>query len=36
MWRPLLATTETEYREMLERVKRDSMSAVAVFGNGGA
>jgi len=36
MWRPLLATTESEYREMLERVKRDAYSAVAVFGNGGA
>lgn len=36
MWRPLLATTDSEYREMLERVKRDSYSAVAVFGNGGA
>jgi len=36
MWRPLLASTEAEYREMLDRVKRDSFTAVAVFGNGGA
>tara|TARA_Y100000592_G_C5475559_1_gene322087 strand:- start:2214 stop:2840 length:627 start_codon:yes stop_codon:yes gene_type:complete len=36
MWRPLLASTESEYREMLERVKAKSLSSVAVFGNGGA
>lgn len=36
MWKPLLASTESEYREMLDRVKRDALSAVAVFGNGGA
>jgi|TARA_R110000796_G_scaffold204464_1_gene320593 hypothetical protein len=35
LWRPLLATTEAEYREMLDRVKRNSMMAVTVFGNGG-
>lgn len=36
MWRPLLASTESEYREMLDRVKRDALTAVSVFGNGGA
>lgn len=35
MWRPLLATTDSEYKEMLDRVKRNSMVAVSVFGNGG-
>lgn len=36
MWRPLLASTDNEYKEMLDRVKRNSMVAVSVFGNGGA
>lgn len=36
MWRPLLASTESEYKEMLDRVKRNALSAVSVFGNGGA
>lgn len=36
MWRPLLASTETEYKEMLDRVKQKSLVGVTVFGNGGA
>ena len=36
LWRPLLATTDSEYKEMLDRVKRNAMVAVSVFGNGGA
>ena len=36
MWRPLLADTDKEYREMLDRVKREAYTAVSVFGNGGA
>lgn len=36
MWKPLLSSTEKEYREMLEKVKAKSLSAVAVYGNGGA
>ena len=36
MWRPLLDSTERDYREMLERVKRMSFVGVSVFGNGGA
>tara|TARA_R110001592_G_scaffold67354_8_gene206588 strand:- start:14940 stop:15566 length:627 start_codon:yes stop_codon:yes gene_type:complete len=36
MWRPLLASTETEYREMLEKVKSKALVGVTVFGNGGA
>jgi len=35
MWRPLLADTEKDYREMLERVRRMSYSSVAVFGTAG-
>jgi hypothetical protein len=36
MWNRLLASSEKEYREMLDRVKRDAYTAVSVFGNGGA
>tara|TARA_R110002126_G_scaffold228161_1_gene372650 strand:+ start:267 stop:893 length:627 start_codon:yes stop_codon:yes gene_type:complete len=36
MWRPLLADTESEYKDMLDRVKRKALVAVAVYGNGGA
>jgi len=35
-WRPLLDSTEKEYKEYLEKVKSNSFMAVSVFGNGGA
>lgn len=35
-WRPLLDSTEKEYKEYLDKVKANSFMAVAVFGNGGA
>lgn len=35
-WSRLLDSSEKEYREMLDRVKRDALVGVSVFGNGGA
>lgn len=36
MWKTLLQSSESEYREMLDRVKSKALVAVSVYGNGGA